>query len=616
MAFLSFLQFSVIGVAAAELPETFRVYRIEIEGAHAMKQKEVRSVLMIRPSSPWRFWSKRSISSQEDLSDDNERIAQFYKSIGFYHAEVTYDISVADEASESSPAVHVTYHIKEGEPVTVERIVMDVVGQETPIPVEKILAAIPLTSGMRFEENAYRESKQVIQKVFGSRGYPLAKVTGQALVYPATNGAVVTFSVSPGRLCYFGETTVIEDVPVVSEKILLRSRTYRPEEIYDIRKVEKTQRNLYNLDVFKAAVIQPGTPDPDTGQVPMSLELKPKKKRSLKLGVGYGDEDGLRLRAGFIYRNPFGNAGRLTFEAKRTDLLNKASTGYSQPYFWDARTALHTETGVLQEFLESYESSKVYGTARITREIRSSLNLTAAYLLEYSEVVDLDLTDPQEVAEYREDHSFFISSVFMEMSKDTTDSGTNPKKGSVVTGSVELASGLLGSELTYVKPSLELKRYIKLPFGTVLAGRLRFETIFDSENDQDIPIFKRLFLGGANTVRGYVFQELGPLDETGHPKGGQSSALANIELRRSIIGVLSGVLFLDMGIVDEEKLRYNGDEIRSSAGAGLRVDTPLGPLRLDFGYQLNPPKYMGVDETVPMEKTDRWRIHFNIGHAF
>jgi len=616
LALLTAHFFPAIGSASDDLPETFRVNRIDIKGAHDIKPKAIRSVLSIQPPPRWRFWTRQPVASQEDLSDDTDRISQLYKSFGFYQTEVTDDVRLIKDTSDSPPIVRVTYHIEEGMPVTVDRILVDIDGQEPPIPVDKILNAIPLKTGMRFEEKSYRESKQVIQSRFGGSGYPLAKITGQALIYPATGKAVVTFSVDPGRLCYFGETTVIEAASVVSEKILLRSRTYRPGEIYDTRKVDKSQRNLYNLDVFKAAVIEPGTPDPDSDQIPMSLELKPKKKRSIKLGIGYGDEDGLRLRAGLIYRNPFGRGGKLTFDAKRTDLLNKASAGYSQPYFWDARTALDMETGVLREFFDSYESSKLYGTARITRAVRSHLDFTAAYLLEYSEVVDLALTDPEELAQYREDHSFFTSSVFLEMTKNTTDSDTNPKRGSVVSGSVEVASTLFGSELTYIKPSLELKRYIKLPFETILAGRVRLETIFDAENNQDIPIFKRLFLGGANSVRGYGFQELGPLDETGNPKGGQSSALANIELRHQIVGVLSGVLFLDMGMIDEDKLRFNSDGVRSSAGAGLRVDTPLGPIRLDFGYQLNPAKYIDEDETIPLEKTDRWHIHFNIGHAF
>lgn len=598
-ALLSALLFSTAGFAA-ELPETFKVNRIKIKGTERIEKKEVTSVLMIRPPSRWRFWKKHPDASEEDISDDTERIAQYYKSIGYYSANVTYDVRLVKKT-----AARVTYRIKEGEPVTVDSIVIEFDGNEEPVPVEDLLGAISLQTGMRFEEKAYRESKQTILKKLGSNGYPMAQVTGKALIYPSTNKATVTFVISPGRLCFFGDTTVISDEPIVSEKVLERSRTYRTETLYDTRKVDQSQRNLYNLDIFKTAVIQPGTPDPDTGIVPMTLELKPKKKQSIKLGVGYGDEDGLRLRAGWSYRNPFDRAGKLTFEAKRTDLLEKASAGYSQPYFWDARSALHTEAGVLREFFDSFESDNLYGTARITRKMKSHLDLTAAYFLEYSELKDLNLTDPEELAAFREDHSFFISSVFLEIELNTVDNETNPEKGGVVTASVDFASTLFGSELAFIKPSIEYKKYFELPLGIVLAGRVRFETIFDPETNDDIPIFKRLFLGGANTVRGFSFQKLGPLDETGNPEGGLSSALANIELRRPIVGILSGVLFLDMGMLDEDKLHYSEEEVYTSTGAGLRVDTPLGPLRLDYGYKLN-----------PTEKTDRWRIHFNIGHAF
>lgn len=614
-AFLTVLLFSTAGIAS-DLPAMFRIDRIQIEGTHDIRKKTVSSVLLIPPPSPWRFWNERPVASEDEVSDDAERMAQFYKSVGYYHADITYDIRITGDAPASTPTAHVTYHINEGTPVVVDSIDVDVEEQELPVPVEDLLRDIPLETGVRFEEKAYSESKQMIQKQFGAIGYFLAEVTGRALINASTNRASVTFSVVPGRLYYFGETTVIEDEPIVREKVLLRSRTYHTGEIYDTRKLDKSQRNLYNLDVFKAAVIQPGAPDPETGRVPISLELKPKMKQSIKLGIGFGNEDGLRLRAGWTYRNPFGRADRLTFEATRTDLLKKASAGYSQPYFWDERTALRTEAGALRETTDSYESNKVYGTARITRTIGYKRDLTAAYLLEYSEVVNFKLSDPRELAAYIEDHTFFVSSIYLEINRNTTDSETNPKNGSVITGSFEVASRLLGSELTYIKPSIELKKYIELPLGTVLAGRVRFETIFDPETNKEIPIYKRLFLGGANTVRGYGYQKLGPLDENGNPVGGQSSALANIEFRRPIVGILSGVLFLDLGMVDRDKLSYNLDEVRASAGAGLRLDTPIGPVRVDYGYQLNPPDFPDEGDGTSGLKMSRWQIHFSIGHAF
>ncbi len=602
-------------VLAADLPETFRISRIDIEGAHFLKKKEIRSVLLVHPPAPWRIWSKHPVASVEDLDDETQHISQFYQSKGFYHAVVHYKVKIIGKKNAPSPSVRVTYQIDEGAPVIVADIVIDPEGATLPSGLDDLLKSLPLKKGMRFEEKAYRESKELILKRLGGIGYPQAEVNGKALIYPSENKAAVTFSIVPGKLCYFGVTRVTGGASIVNGKILTRSRTYHPGEVYDISKVEQSQRNLYNLDVLKAAVIQPGEPDPETGRVPMTLELKSKKKRSIKLGVGYGDEDGVRLRAGYTYRNPWGWAGKFTFEAKRTDLLKKASLGYNQPYFLDARNVLQTEAGVLQEFYDSYESLKFFGTARFTRGFEHHLNLSVAYLPEYSELKDLNLVDPTEIEAFRKDHSFFVSSVFFQLIRNTAGSDPSPKKGSTVTASVEVASTLLGSGLTYVKPSVEFKKYIELPLGIVWAGRIRYESISDPEKNGDIPILKRLFLGGANTVRGYSFQKLGPLDATGNPIGGRSSLLANIEFRHPIIGILSGVLFLDGGMLDQDQYSFDRHELRWSTGAGIRVKTPVGPLRLDFGYKLNP-SALPENEGYPAVKSDRWRLHLNIGQAF
>jgi len=224
---------------------------------------------------------------------------------------------------------------------------------------------------------------------------------------------------------------------------------------------------------------------------------------------------------------------------------------------------------------------------------------------------DLNLTNSQDRIAFKENNSYLISSLYLEVERNTTDNDTNPKKGSNIDGFVEVAPSFLGSELTYIKPSIELIKYFELPFRTIFAGRVKFQTIADLENNEDIPVFKRLFLGGANTVRGYAFQRLGPLDDSGNPKGGQSTTLANIELRRPIFGIVSGVLFMDVGMVEMDRFKFDGGDFRYSTGGGIRVDTPVGPLRLDLGYKLNPP-----DNPDGTGKMDRWRIHFNIGHAF
>jgi outer membrane protein assembly complex protein YaeT len=600
---------------AADLPVEFFVKGVNIDGAHNLKKKKIKSVLTTVPPPFWRIWVKSPLASEGDISDESYRITQLYKTMGYYHAKVTYDVDVSESKPDRTPKARVTYIIEEGAPAIVDRIDIISGDPSVPLPLSDLHETIPLKTDEIFEEEVFRSSRKVIERELGAIGYPLASVDETALVYAANDTAVATYTIDSGMLSYFGDTTVIGDAQALSDKILKRAITYESGEVYDITKVETTQRSLYNLDIFRAAVLQADIPDPETGVVPMTLELKPKKKQRVKLGVGYGLEDGVRLKAGYAYRNPMHMGGMLYLEAQRTDLYRKALVGYNQPYFWDSRSAFLTESGIVEEILDSYKSRELFGTARFTRDMGNNYDTTLAYFLEYSELLDLDITDPEEQAAYREDHTYLTSSLFGEIVRDTSNSTTDPETGSTITCSLKVASQLFGSGLTYVKPIIEISKYFKLPGETILAGRIRFESIDDPEKNEEIPIFNRLFLGGSHTVRGYGYQMLGPLDATGNPLGGQSTALANIELRRPIFGIVTGVLFLDMGMVDRDSFQYN-DDIRYSAGAGLRVSTPLGPLRLDYGYKLNPqhlPAGTDPDDGLP---ENRWRIHFDIGHAF
>ncbi len=351
------LTLSTIAMAEA-LPETLLIRRIDIDGRHSLKKKEIIKAMSVKVPARWRVWAKHPVVAEEDLEDDANRIVQLYKSRGFYHVDVRYAIDADGQskkrrAGEKIVTARVAYHIKENAPVLVDTISIETANGETLVPVTDLLLSIPLKTGLRFEEKLYRESKKLLKKRFGAKGYPLAEVSGTALVYPATNKAAVTYIITPGPKCFFGETTVIDDKLTVKEKIVDRARGYQPGELYDTRKVERTQRNLYNLDVFKAALLQPEDPDPENGRVPMRLELRPKKRRNVKMGIGYGDEDGIRLKGAWTYRNLANLAGRLKFEAHRSDLEEKISTIYDQPYFWNSRSALQIEAGMLRETVDS-----------------------------------------------------------------------------------------------------------------------------------------------------------------------------------------------------------------------------------------------------------------------
>ncbi len=147
----------------------------------------------------------------------------------------------------------------------------------------------------------------------------------------------------------------------------------------------------------------------------------------------------------------------------------------------------------------------------------------------------------------------------------------------------------------------------------MLASRVQFGNIQPPNDDPtNVPFAKKYFLGGATTVRGWGRFEISPLSE-GLPIGGNSMLAFSEEMRAMLHGNLGGVLFLDAGNVWADSWGMKLNDLRYAVGPGLRYQTPIGPLRFDFGYQLNPIPGLLVNGEP---QTRRWRIHFSIGQAY
>jgi outer membrane protein insertion porin family len=195
----------------------------------------------------------------------------------------------------------------------------------------------------------------------------------------------------------------------------------------------------------------------------------------------------------------------------------------------------------------------------------------------------------------------------------TIDSALDAHRGYQVGLHLEEAGHVLGGSFSYTALSADVRHY--LPFGDrfVLASRAQAGAIDPHGGDQNVPFSKRFFLGGATSVRGWGRYELGPLSESGLPIGGNSMFALSTELRATLVDKVGAVVFLDGGNVwaDPGGIRLN--DLHYAIGPGLRYQTPIGPLRLDFGYQLDRLPNLVVDGEP---ESRRWRIHISIGQAF
>jgi translocation and assembly module TamA len=458
----------------------------------------------------------------------------------------------------------------------------------------------------------------MIRELLGNEGFPFARVKGEAVVRLAGHSAEVTFTVDPGLPYYFGRIDISGHEGYVKPTVIKRSLAFQPGEQYAARALDESRRNLFDLRVFQTAVIEPGKPDQNAHTVPVNIRVKPRKQHNVQLGIGYGTEDGLRLRGAWSYRNLSGHADRFSISAKRSDLKETFQGEYFFPYFLSARNSLTVNSGYERDKAEFYTLRKLFGTADLLHRLGKDWTARLGYGFTSNRPENIDVSGID--GEYEINEDYRISNMRLELERNTVANDLNPSDGKVFRIGVEKASRYMGSEIDYTRPGLEARAYLPLPWQLVLAGRLRMSYIEAAEDTDEIPIFKQLFLGGSKTVRGYAYQQLGVVDSDDNviAAGGLSSLNANIELRYPIYKKFSGVAFVDMGVLDNESFRYNLNRMRYTCGLGLRYDTVIGPVQVDLGYKLNPPDNAKTSdpEVQSLANPDRWRLHINVGQAF
>ena len=614
------------------VPENFRLTGVKFVGVKNVSRKDLNKDLAARLPVRWKIWVPKPALKRADLDEDLVRIKQFYQHNGYYRTEAVYSVDVSKPAGPGVDSgrdkskdgvladVTVTYTVTEGPPVLIETIDIHVEKPVDGIDESNLENSLPIQIGKIFVVDTYNASKKELSNIYGNQGYAFAEATGKVIVDPEVNTARIAFQIDPGTQYLFGDIQIKDNDGYVKDIVIHRAIRLKPGELYNSKKIEQSQRNLYNLDVFKVSLVNTGKPEPGSDTLPMEVQVKPKKRNSVKAGIGYGNEDGLRLSGGWSYRNLLGWGGKFSIDAKHSDLIDLVRGSYVQPYFMGERHTLNTNAGFQQDSLDSYTSRSIFTNAFFERKLTTHWRGKVGYNFDLSEITELKVTDPLDIADIQEGKNFLISAAQIGFFRDTADDDTDPTRGSSFSLSGQLATSLLGSELTFFQPYVEYKKYYSMFPRWVLAGRIRYDTIQETEDTNIIPINKRIFLGGTNTVRGYSYQKLGPLDAAGTPLGGQSAINGNIELRYPIFDKISGVVFVDMGFVGVDPFTVNSDQLRFTSGAGLRYNTPVGPLRLDFGYKLNPPTLGDVAVTpVPNpddDIEDRWKIHFSIGQAF
>jgi outer membrane protein assembly complex protein YaeT len=605
-----------------------RVKSLKFTGVKGVKTGQIKSVLATVQSSKIP-WGAKHFFTREQFEADLKRIVAFYKDRGYPDAKVTsFDVKLNDKQD----AVDVTVNIDEGQPIVVEMVEYIGFDPVPPARLNALRARQPLTSGAPLDRAVAQAMREAALDEIKDNGFPYGTVRLTERPGQNDRSRVLTLTATPGTLARYGAIQV-DGNTTVSDNVVTRQLTFRPNWRYRVSQLQESQRRLYNLETFQFANIEPIITEGEQPEiVPVKVTVTEGKHRKVNFGIGYGSEEKARASIDWRHVNFFGGARTLQLESKYSSLSKGARLNFRQPYLFSPRHSLLLSGQSWHTNEPAYTLNTNGGRIAVERTFprpgpfsrrSASSALSLAYTNEFQsyQVSEEALNTPEFLKTLialgldplNGTARGLLSSVALHYHRSTADSTVNARRGYTLDARLEQAGRVLQGDYEFVETILEGRAYAALGDRAVVAVKARGGSIGVPRGDNlKVPFYRRYWLGGSTSLRGWGRFDVAPLFQ-GLPVGGHTMAEASAEVRVPVWRDLSAVLFADAGNVWNNAWDFNLGDLRYDVGPGLRYLTPIGPIRVDLGYQLNPIPGLLVNGKP---ESRRFRFHFSIGQAF
>ena len=579
------------------------VKQVQFEGNAHFSEKVLRKQMKTRGRSPIYFVDKTGRLDEVQLEQDMDKLREFYQDHGYIDVEIK---TPRRERTEKGPMI-ITIPIVEGPQYHVQKLTISGHQNTTEDRIRKLLK---MKEGSVYSPKQLRDDAKAVADAYGSGGYvdlvvlPEGAPAGPALID-------VHYKIEEGARSFVNRID-IEGNTRTKDKVIRREVLVAPGDVFNTVRVDLTKKRLDNLGYFAKVETYPEQTD-IPGRKDLTILVQEKRTGSLSFGGGFSTVDKLVGFAELTQGNfdlfnwpSFTGGGqkfrlRIQYGTQRKDLVMTLT----EPYFLDRRLAL---TGQLfyteANYLSNEYNQRNYG---FMVEMRKPLNSYTYATLGYT-FQDVDIFDVSASASdfiQSQAGSTLESKIFTSIVFDSRDNPLLSRHGRRFTFAPFIAGSFLGGDIKVYGMDLEGSQYFHLPWDTILLINGEIATVSHWGPGSGVPIYERLYLGGSNNLRGFPFREVGPQDENGEPTGGQSMARTTIEWTFPIIEKARGAVFYDTGFVNTSSWAFGFNHIASDIGVGIRLDLPIGPLRLDYGYPIQRDGYNGGGH-----------FNFNVGYQF
>ena len=604
-----------------------QVWDDEFEGNKQFPNMVLQRQVSTEPPGFWqklKFWNRTGFELNEtEIKKDVIRLRNYYQRRGYINVEVSYRIADGNKSWKRT----VIFEIEENIPIRIRNLSYKLTGANRHTEIvdnsrefEKAQREHQYQRGNRYATISQPEVIGRFTDVLKNLGFAYTEVDVSASVDSTKLAANVTINCKLGPRTYI-DSVEVEGIETIGKEYVLREAALENGEAYSLKKLQRAQQELFNHHLFRFATIS--IPDqPQDSTLKLLMRVRENKQRSVELLAGFGTEEKLRGQVSWTHRNVAHSGHRFTTAARASFIEQYLSMSYLFPYIYNTKSSIVISPFAQHLLQDNFELLRTGVTNSFIYQYTKNLTASASYEFTKNQELSQQFNSslPDTTLEY-DLSSFQFSSYY-------SQGFGRQQEGWVVQPYAEV-SGLFGlATFRFQKLSADVRRFTRLTNSTMLATRVQGGGLFNAPTDS-LPNNIRFYLGGTNSVRGWYRQQLGPkrarTDSSGFeryvPLGGRAMFGFNIELRQELNFFIDGLgmaVFLDGGQIWETFAQLETRPLQYGVGGGFRYQSPIGPVRIDVGYKVNPTdrdlnRYNGRDFGSAW---DRIGIHFSIGQAF
>lgn len=613
-------------VVRIKINEGQRVFiqRVKITGNKAFPEKRLLKLMKTRRHW-WGSWlSGTGVLKDEQFREDLDKLREHYRSNGYL------DMEVRDTRVERTGSKWMIVHIDifEGGQYKVGLIKID--GNKL-FPTVELEKRLKMISGQTFTPGGLNADLKALEDYYGARGYLDTSVRSSRVPNVETGRIDLTYTIREGELTYI-ERIEIRGNTKTKDKVIRRELAVAPGEIYDTVRVDKSAERLRNLGYFAKVETTP-RPTPVTNRKDLVVSVEEQRTGTVTFGAGFSSIDNfigfVEVTQGnfdlFNWPSFTGGGQKLRLRTQLGFQRQDYILSFTEPWFLDQKLSLgfdlfHHESQYLSS---EFSERRTGGDLRLEKALNEFVRAQVQYGLE-SISLGVDSTASQELQS--QNGTKLRSSLQGSLVYDARDSVFLTTRGNRTELSAEMAGGPVGGDVSVYKLNAKTTFYFPFFQGHVLQllgatgvaqafGRTRGSGPVVTETNtvpvtnikvNDVPIFDRYFLGGANTLRGFGYRKVGPKDVNGEPIGGNTYVNGTVEYTIPIVERVRFAIFFDIGNVYRSAYEFRMNGMKSDAGVGVRLNLPIGPLRLDYGYPIQTDDLTGRGG----------KIQFSVGYQF